>query len=296
MREKIQDLTQIAADMHTILKDHFLPKKDTMQQVKAKLLEADFYPKFIEQVIQQSYPYPAFEEQWQDILTTLASSLSMYGKSLAGYCGNLLILGPSGSGKTTLLLKILMQHLQQEEPSVAVISFQPQLTQQVGLAHFCSLAGVPFLQLDGEASLEQAKLFARRYDLILTDAPACVDFNDPVVGQYLNQARYMETIYCVPATMRYDVLNMCFNQLKPIIPRLSVIMKEDESPEIGQALSFIADKRLLLVGVGGGGDLEQPVFHLGAQEFLKLVFKEGLSDYAQNDYGSTIDMTFEIEE
>lgn len=189
-------------------------------------------------------------------------------------CGIKAFVGPAGSGKTTTLTKLVTRHVMQfGADSIAIIGCDRiRAGAQEQLSKVATLLEVPFLQVSGKLSLNEALNELSHRQLVMIDMPgismrapelaselACLDDSGFKIDRYLT----------LQANLQADVMQMAVS-VYGLKDRTQVILtKLDESCNLGPALDLLAATRLPLAYLTDGPHVPEDLVAARAKPLIQ---------------------------
>lgn len=212
------------------------------------------------------------------VMSLLAAQLPLASRDVLVNGGALALVGPTGVGKTTTAAKLAARHiLHCGQGSVQFVGTDEyRIGAQEQLAAFGRILGAPLHRVHGADELSEILQARRKDELILVDT-AGIGGRDLVLHQQFDLLRPQARLHralCLSAATSGPDLAMQSRRFSAAKPNCLILTKLDETQQLGQALSFLLDRKLPLVYTSDGQQVPEDLHLPRALDLLACAIEQ----------------------
>ncbi len=197
------------------------------------------------------------DKAWKNALTRLSDSIPVMGEDFIERGGMIAFVGPTGVGKTTTIGKLAARYvLKYGSSSLALVTTDTyRIAAHEQLRTFGRILDVPVRVVDETNSLDEVLQSLRTKRLVLIDTAglnAQESHSESQLEMLEDVSLRMKKLLVVSCSSQRRVVEQAYNAFQALGLNGCVLSKMDESGSLGEAISFIIEKRLPVTYVTDG--------------------------------------------
>lgn len=215
----------------------------------------------------------SIDKAWKVSLRRLSDAIPTVGEDLTERGGLLAFVGATGVGKTTTIGKLATRYvLKHGSAGIALVTTDSyRIAAHEQLKTFGRILDIPVRVVDENNPLDVVLDTLRDKRLILIDTSG-MGGQDQVRSEQLemlsDSSYRIKKVMVLPSTAQYGVLEASYQQFKTMGLNAVVLSKVDEAVSLGEALSFVAEKRLPLAYLADGQKIPDNIEVARANAFV----------------------------